>query len=94
MKVERFVVQSCCGRKAIIFKTDQPLLKNHVDGLVKAGFIEHSQFTQAGILYVDNPDFTVTGPLGSDRLTVKCKHVEAECNQKINDLEVLLQQIG
>jgi len=43
---------------------------------------------------VDNLDFTLTGPLGSDRLTVKCKHVEAECNQKFNDLEGLLQQLG
>lgn len=94
MKLEKFVVQACCGRKAVIYKVDQPLTKNHIDGLVSKGFVEAAHFTQSGILYVDNLDFTLTGPLGSDRLTVKCKHVEAECNQKFNDLEGLLQQLG
>jgi hypothetical protein len=93
MKLEKFVVQACCGRKAVIYRTDQSLSKDHISGLVARGFTEAAHFTQSGILYVDNPDFTLTGPLGSDRLTVKCKHAEAECNQKINDLEVLLQQL-
>lgn len=92
MKVERYNIQSCCGNVALIFKTDQPLTKAHLDALVKLGFKESPHFTQAGILYVDNSDFTITGPIGSDRLTVKCKH--KECAQKINDLEVLLQQLG
>lgn len=92
MKVERFQIQACCGRTAIIFKTDQPLSKDHLSKLVAAGFNEQSHFTKAGILYADNPDFILTGPLGSDRLTVKCRN--AECTQKLNDLEVLLQQMG
>jgi hypothetical protein len=94
MKVERYNIQACCGRMAIILRTDCPLTKEHLSSMVKLGFTESPHFTQAGILYVDNPDFTLTGPLGSDRLTVKCKHKEAECTQKLNDLEVLLQQVG
>ena len=92
MKVERFHIQACCGRTAIIFKTDQPLSKDHLAKLIAAGYTEAPHFTKAGILYADNPDFILTGPLGSDRLTVKCK--KAECNQKLNDLEGLLQQMG
>jgi hypothetical protein len=92
MKVERFTVQACCGRTSIIFKTDQPLNKNHLAGLVRLGFKEHAHFTQAGMIYADNLDFIVTGPIGSDRLQAKCKH--ADCNQKLNDLEVLLAQLG
>lgn len=92
MKVERFTVQACCGRTSLIFKTDQPLTKEHLSALVNQGFIEAAHFTKAGILYVDNSDLTVTGPFGSDRLTVKCKI--ADCTQKINDFEVLLQQLG
>lgn len=92
MKVERFTIQACCGRKALVFKTDQPITKEHLAALVKLGFIEAEHFTKAGLLYVDNPDFTITGPLGADRLTVKCK--QAECTQKLNDLEGLLQQLG
>jgi hypothetical protein len=75
-----------------VFKTDQPVTKLHLEAMQKLGFIESVHFTQAGLLYVDNPDFTITGPFGSDRLTVKCKH--AECTEKLNDLEVLFQQLG
>lgn len=92
MKVTRFVVQACCGKTAVIFKTDQSLTKDHITKLVALGFREQPHFTQAGILYVDNSDFILTGPIGSDRLTVKCRH--AECTQKLNDLEGLLQQLG
>lgn len=92
MKVERFTVQACCGKTSIIFKTDQPLGNKHLAALVSAGFNEQIHFTKAGIIYVDNLDFTITGPIGSDRLQVKCKL--ADCSQKLNDLEVLLQQLG
>lgn len=94
MKVERFTIQACCGRTAILLKTDCPLNKTHLETLKGWGWIESSHFTQAGILYVDNPDFNMSGPFGADRLTVKCKHKHAECIQKLNDLEVLLQQVG
>lgn len=92
MLVKRHTVQACCGNTSIIFKTDQPILKSHLDGLVRLGFSEHAHFTKAGILYVDNADFIVTGPIGSDRLQVKCKI--ADCAQKLNDFEVLLQNLG
>jgi len=92
MKVERIIVRACCGKTALIFKTDQPVTKVHIESLKKMGFNESTHFTTAGILYVDNSDFIITGPLGSDRLTVKCKH--AECTEKLNNLEVLFQQLG
>lgn len=92
MKVERFSVQACCGKTAIIFKTDQPITQEVINKLIQLGFKEQPHFTKAGILYADNPDFILTGPIGQDRLTVKCKH--AECTEKLNNLEVLLQQMG
>lgn len=92
MKVTRISIQACCGKKALIFKTDQPVTKSHLNSLKNIGFIEAEHFTAAGLLYVDNSDFTITGPFGSDKLTVKCKH--AECTEKLNNLEVLLQQLG
>lgn len=92
MKAERFVIQGCCGKTSLIFKVDQPLTKEHLVSLVKAGFREAEHFTRAGILYVDNLDLIVTGPFGTDRLQVKCK--VAECHEKLNDFEVLLAQLG
>ena len=92
MKIERHSIQACCGKTAIIFKTDQPLTKNHITFFINNGFIEQAHFTKAGILYVDNLDFILTGPIGSNRLTVKCKH--NDCVEKLNNLEALLQQTG
>lgn len=94
MKITKFSIQGCCGRTVLIWKTDQPLTKDHIAKFVAQGYIEQPNFTNAGMLYVYNPDFTLTGPLGSDRLTVNCKHKQPDCTQKINDLEVLLQQMG
>jgi Ni,Fe-hydrogenase I small subunit len=92
MKVERFTVQACCGNTSIMLKTDQPLTKDFLGKLVSHGFNEHPHFTQAGILYVDNLDFILTGPIGSDRLQVKCK--KRDCEQNLNNLEALLLQLG
>lgn len=92
MFVSRHTVQACCGKTSIIFKTDQPLTKIHLEKLISYGFYEHEHFTKAGILYADNLDFIITGPLGSDRLQVKCKF--ANCEKKLNDLEGLLSQLG
>jgi len=92
MKAEKHTVKACCGKTSIIFKIDEPLNKKHLESLVRLGFTEHPHFTKAGILYADNMDLIVTGPFGSDRLQLKCKN--ASCNQKVNDFEVLLAQIG
>jgi hypothetical protein len=91
MKIQRIHIQACCGRTATIFKVDEPLSAKHIQGLTKHGFVEAPHFTKAGILYMDNPDFNLTGPIGSDRLSVNCRH--ADCAQKMNDLEALLQQL-
>lgn len=92
MHIERFTVQACCGKTSLIFKTDRPIFASDIQALVKLGFTEAINFTKAGILYVDNSDLIITGPIGSDRLQVKCKI--ADCDQKLNDFEVLLQQLG
>lgn len=92
MKIEKFSTQSCCGAKSIIFKIDRSIDKGLLDSFVKFGFKELKHFTEVGILYVDNSEFIVTGPLGSNRLQVKCK--KKDCDQKLNGFEDLLQTIG
>jgi hypothetical protein len=92
MKIERHSIQACCGRKTIIFKIDKPIDKLFCESLNKLGFKESEHFTKAGILYVDNLDFIITGPFGSDKLQIKCK--KQDCEKKLNDFENLLHQIG
>ena len=59
MNFEKYNVQACCGTHAIIYKTSVSLSKDTLDALIKNGFNEHSHFTKAGILYVDNLEFIV-----------------------------------
>lgn len=92
MKVERISVQTCCGKMGMFFKTDQGLTTDFIAKLVELGFKESTHFTKAGIIYVDNVDLIVTGPIGSDRLQVKCK--KADCAEKLNDFETLLLNLG
>lgn len=92
MLITKFSVQACCGSKTLIFKTDRPILKSDIEKLVNVGFVEATAFTKAGILYLTNEALIVSGPIGSDRLQVRCK--SGECSNKVNDFEVLLQQLG
>lgn len=92
MKVERFVVQGCCNKKQIIVKIDRPVDQALLDVLKSNGFTEQTQFTKAGMLYADNPDLIVTGPMGNNRLNVKCKKLD--CEQALNDFEALLVRMG
>lgn len=92
MLYEKIVMQTCCGTPSHIYKIDRPITKDLLNKFVDLGFKEVSHFTQAGILYVDNLDFILTGPIGSDRLQVKCK--APNCYSKIEVLEAQLQQIG
>lgn len=90
--VEKFIVQACCGRTNVIFKLDRPIVLEVLSFLVSKGFQEHVNFTKAGMLYVDNPSFILTGALGSDKLQAKCKL--KDCAQQLIELEALLLQMG
>lgn len=92
MKVERFVIQACCGRKQIVFKIDRPLDLTLLDVLKSNGFTELPHFTKAGMLYADNMDLIVSGPIGMDKLNVKCK--KENCDQILNNFEELLIRTG
>lgn len=92
MKVEKFVVQACCGNTQIIFKTDQPISEYLLQHLISNGFTAAAHFTAAGVLHADNMDLIVMGPFGSDRLQARCK--KGDCTQSLNDFEALLLKMG
>jgi hypothetical protein len=92
MKVERLVVTGCCGKKQVVFKIDRPLTVSLLEVLKNNGFTEHAHFTKAGMLYVDNQALIISGPIGIDKLNVKCK--QENCDQFLNDFEGLLIRTG
>ncbi len=92
MKVERIVIQACCNKKQIVFRLDKPLDNSILDVLTSNGFTVNSNFTKAGMLYADNPDLIVSGPIGNNKINAKCK--KEDCEQILNDFEALLTRTG
>lgn len=78
MNIEKYTTQSCCGKKSTIYQLDKPITIDFLNSLKKLGFKELTHFTEAGILYLDNSEFILTGPIGSNRLQIKCK--KSNCN--------------
>ena len=86
------MVNACCGKTNTVFKIDGVLSSSIISQLSALGYKEHSHFIKAGILYMDNENFILSGPIGSDRLQAKCKH--SDCSASLKDFEILLAQIG
>ena len=92
MKIEKFNVQACCGRTSIFFKISEPISNSLLQYLKLNGYRETEHFTKAGILYADNEDFLITGPMGTDKLQVRCK--KDNCDQIIDKFENFLNSIN
>jgi hypothetical protein len=91
MKLEKFTVQKCCGGTAVIYKIGRTIDKELLSEFVKLGFVALDHFTAAGIMYIENHDFILTGPIGSNRLQIKCRR--ANCEPKLNEFETTLKQM-
>lgn len=91
MNIEKFSIQSCCGSKSVIFRIDRSIDSQLLAALTNLGYKEYKHFTEAGILYVDNSDLIITGPIGSNKLQIKCKN--RNCDQKITEFEALLASL-
>jgi hypothetical protein len=92
MKVERIVIQACCNKTQIVFRIDKPLDQSILDVLTSNGFTVNTTFSKAGMLYADNLDLIVSGPLGNNKINAKCKR--EGCEQFLNDFEALLIRTG
>ena len=93
MEVNRVSVKPCnCGKPFLIFQVNQPVLKNILPLLKEAGFKESEHFTRAGILYVENSNFVVTGPFGGNKLQISCK--VDHCQHYVDSFESWLRGLA
>lgn len=88
MKFEKHIIKKCCGKKSTLFKIDRPLTKEIMNYFISLGYKESPSLLKSGVLYIHNLDFIITGPIGSDRLEVKCK--VQDCTEKLKELEDIL----
>ena len=88
MKIDRYVIQACCKRVQIVYRLDRPVDKSLIEVFKSNGFKELVHFTQAGLIYMESMDGVVSGPIGADKLNVKCK--KDNCEPFLNNIEQLL----
>jgi hypothetical protein len=91
MKIDRYVIQACCKKVQIVFRLDRPITLSLIEIFKNNGFKELAHFTKAGLMYVENADGVVSGPIGADKLNVKCK--KDNCEPFLNNIEQLLISI-
>jgi hypothetical protein len=92
VKIEKIVMNGCCSKKQIVFKLDRPIQRDFLDFLIGNGFIEQTQYTAVGMIYLTNQTLIVSGPIGADRISVKCKKGDCE-GEILNDFENLITQM-
>ena len=90
MKVSRIIVKNPCKAcdGVVAFQLDAPLSKNILSLLVGGGFNERTNFTKAGILYVERDGFIATGRFGSNTINTNCKR--KGCEALIDAFEQIL----
>jgi hypothetical protein len=74
-----------CGKEETIYQLSLPIKKNHLQFFTKNGYIESTPYTKIGILFVENNNFVLICPFGSNRLQVKCK--KSNCDDILGDFE-------
>lgn len=96
MKVQKIISNSncnSCSKGTLIYKLDRPIDLVFMGLLISEfNMIEEKQFTKAGILYLHNMTFICHAPIGSDRITIKCKI--ADCSEKEQKLQNFLESMG
>lgn len=89
MDLKKFTVNACCGKTTTIYQTSKKLSKSMITDLVAKGFKENERFSKNNVLYLESDVFFLTGPVGSNRLQVKCK--KGDCSAYQKDLEETLK---
>lgn len=90
MKITKFTVKACCGKQNSIFMLDGILSKELMNELINLSFKEQEHFTKAGIMYLESEFLILTGPIGSNRLQIKCR--KTDCLDAMNQLENFLSK--
>lgn len=71
-------MNACCGKTQIILQLDFPLEKKHLQLFLNSNFIEVKNYINSGIMFVEDTNLTASGPIGSNRLQIRCKTTDCE----------------
>jgi len=93
VKVSRIIVKNSCKacQGSVAFKLDGVFSQNILPLLVSKGFNERTNFTQAGLLYVESDNLIASGRFGSDTIQTKCK--KKDCTSVLDEFEGILSKL-
>lgn len=90
-EIKKVETKACCGKSQVILQFDFPLEAEHIQHFSKYDFNSSKSYESRGILYLEDKNLVVMGPIGSNRLTIKCKN--KQCNESITIVEEILKNI-
>lgn len=91
MNFKRVDIKACCGKQSTIYELGKTLSLELINSFSAIGFTELQKFTKAGILYIQNDLFILTGPIGSVQLQVKCR--KNNCEEHLKTLEAIFENM-
>ena len=80
---------SQCAKPQTTLQADFSFEIKHLQELLKNGFLENVSYTKLGIIYVEDDNLIGIGPIGGNRLQIKCKN--ENCNSSIDKIEEILK---
>jgi len=89
--IKKTEIPACCGKSQIILQFDFSLELDHSKLFLEHKFLSSKSYADRGILYLEDPNLVIMGPIGSNRFTVKCKNTL--CNNSILIVEEILTKI-
>jgi hypothetical protein len=80
---------SQCSKPQTTIQADFSFENKHLQLLLKNGFSENVSYTKLGIIYVEDTNLIGIGPIGGNKLQIKCKN--ENCNSSMDKIEEILK---
>ena len=91
-EVKKTIIESnCCVKKEIFLDLNFPLHINHLAYFKSLGLKEKTSYTTNGLFYVGQDDFIAIGPIGGNRLRIKCRN--SNCLASVEKFELLIKEM-
>lgn len=91
MEFKHFQTKGCCGKQSYFYKIDKSIDKELSNKFIDLGLKSADHLEAAGIMYVYNSEYIMTGPFGSNKLQFKCKL--KDCSELRLKVENILKNI-
>ena len=89
--MKKETTQACCGRTSITYVINKPILKEHINMFIQAGFLIPERYLKSNLFYARREGFTATCSFGLARIIARCSG--NNCSSHFNLFESLLSKV-